>query len=251
LQELLETIHTILKQPHNATNVAVFQFPHLTTPPPSGPPPLAPHPPAGNRSSTPIINNNGNHQYQIPGYSPSAIATPVYAVTNVNPNVKNISHVQLMSTVSATASGLPLPLHLQIPAASQHPLTHVVLHNQRSGSQASSGYQSQSPVLEGDKSKNSSPQMSSGGTSSLEAEGGKSGIPWTERKDNSGSAVRVVTPLSFSNPGFTDRKPGSQSVDDLSSVGQKEEIESKKRYVKVESFFFTNFHKSDIFLPTG
>jgi len=83
--------------------------------------------------------------------------------------------------------------------------------------------------------------MSSGGTSSLEAEGGKSGIPWTERKDSSGSsgsAVRVVTPLSFSNPGFTNRKSGTQSVDDLSTVGlegsggaigSKDESEFKKR----------------------
>jgi hypothetical protein len=89
-------------------------------------------------------------------------------------------------------------------------------HSQRSGSQASSGYQSQSPVLEGEgKGKSNSQQM--GRMSSLEQGGDNAGAQ-RQGQDNGGLG-RVPTPLSFSNPGFTNRKSGSQSVDDLSSVG--------------------------------
>jgi len=203
LQEILETIHIWLKQPANATNVSIFPFPHVTTPAPTIPPPPAPIGlPMNHRGSAPLANNSQitNHQYQVPN-----VGTPIYAVSNVihnnaNPNVKNISQLN----TNWSGNGHQLPLQLQIP--NMNP-TQLMLNNQRSGSQASSGYQSQSPVLEGeDKNKK------------LQAKENINIHISNLNKSRICEGTEAVTALTFSNPVFT-RKSGSQSVDDLSSLG--------------------------------
>jgi hypothetical protein len=204
LQEILEVIHLHLKQPANATSVSVFPFPHVAKPAPSMPPPPAPlgipitH--RGSSSSSSSSNSQAlNHQYQVP----SAGGTPIYAVSNVihnnaNPNVKNISQL------NANWNNNPQhPLKLQIPNGAP---TQLMLNNPRSGSQASSGYQSQSPVLEGeDKNKKLQPNQNI----NIQIINANRGVA-----DNSDAGKA----LQFNNPVFN-RKSGSQSVDDLSSLG--------------------------------
>ncbi|OXA58440.1 ras GTPase-activating protein nGAP isoform X3 [Folsomia candida] len=216
LQEILETIHLWLKQPANATNIASFPFPpHVTTPAPTIPPPPAPlgvpMSYRGNNNNTPSSlhsqggsNNSSNHQYQVP-VGPS----PIYAVSsvlhnNANPNVKNISQMNNRNWVDNN-NGHQLALQLQIPQAAQ-PQTAVLSNNHRSGSQASSGYQSQSPVLEGDDKTKKAAVNANINT--------QIGHPQSNNRDETGN----TTALTFTNPTFH-RKVGSHSVDNLSSLG--------------------------------
>lgn len=254
MQELLETIHKWLEQPANATNVSMFPFPHLPSPPPSGPPPPAPLGiPMNHRFNNPLCNSNIanassnfngssqngshpphnpiNHQYHVPHHVVNGTATPIYAVTNVihnnsNPNVKNISQVQMnMNGGSCGGVGMgmtpPYPLQLQIPHSNSNPvgIATGVNNNQRSGSQASSGYQSQSPVLEGDDKSGKKPQMpSSHIKEQINAHINNINMRATEMQD-------ATTALTFNNPVFNRKVGGSQSVDDLSIVGTENKAE--------------------------
>lgn len=205
-----------MKQPANATNIASFPFPpHVTTPAPTIPPPPAPlgvpMSYRGNNNNTPSSlhsqggsNNSSNHQYQVP-VGPS----PIYAVSsvlhnNANPNVKNISQMNNRNWVDNN-NGHQLALQLQIPQAAQ-PQTAVLSNNHRSGSQASSGYQSQSPVLEGDDKTKKAAVNANINT--------QIGHPQSNNRDETGN----TTALTFTNPTFH-RKVGSHSVDNLSSLG--------------------------------
>lgn len=249
LQEILETIHKWLEQPANATNVSMFPFPQLPSPPPpSGPPPPAPahHLNHHFRFSNPLSNNNLNnnpaihHQYQIPHQTVNAVnaaaCTPIYAVSSVihnnsNPNVKNISQVQMNCTSNNNPP--PYPLQLQIPSHANvnmnvNPTTQFSnnnINNPRSGSQASSGYQSQSPVLEGsdDKAKKASTHIKD----QINAHINNINMRATEMQD-------ATTALTFNNPVFNTKVGriggGSQSVDDLSTVGVDKNNEEMSGY---------------------
>lgn len=144
----------------------------------------------------------------------NATPTPIYAVSSVihnnsNPNVKNISQVQMNlngNCIGPTGNGMPpYPLQLQIPHVNPN---QIGINNPRSGSQASSGYQSQSPVLEGDDKAN---KKSSHIKDQINAHINNINMRATEMQD-------ATTALTFNNPVFN-RKVGSQSVDDLSIVG--------------------------------
>jgi len=202
------------------------------------------NPPQMGHNSNNNNHHHHHHHYQVPHHVCSSTPTPIYAVSNVihnncNPNVKNISQVQMNA-----------PLQLQIPVTSATPslTSGNGSNNTRSGSQASSGYQSQSPVLEGeDKSK----------CQNIKEE--KVICPPVHHAKMSGSAQNKRRPehiysnnnnqhiknvvitngsssidksLNFSNPAFNRSKCGSQSVDDLSSLGVDHAKDSgyKRRY---------------------
>ncbi|CAL8143768.1 unnamed protein product [Orchesella dallaii] len=245
LQELLETIHKWLEQPANATNVSMFPFPHLPSPPPSGPPPPAPLGlPMNHRFSNPLCNNNNNsqainHQYQIPHHIVNAAATPIYAVSSVihnnsNPNVKNISQVQM--NMNGNCNGVPAyPLQLQIPHVNPN---QIGINNPRSGSQASSGYQSQSPVLEGEDKAN---KKTSHIKDQINAHINNINLRATEMQD-------ATTALTFNNPVFNSRKVGSQSVDDLSTVGveKNEDAQYPRRLARSSSSSDCEYSHSNV-----
>ncbi|ODM87508.1 hypothetical protein Ocin01_19175 [Orchesella cincta] len=183
----------------------MFPFPHLPSPPPSGPPPPAPLGiPMNHRFSNPLCNNNNsqaiNHQYQIPHHIVNAAATPIYAVSSVihnnsNPNVKNISQVQM--NMNGNCNGVPAyPLQLQIPHVNPN---QIGINNPRSGSQASSGYQSQSPVLEGEDKAN---KKTSHIKDQINAHINNINLRATEMQDANHS-------FNFYNPVFNSRKGGA------------------------------------------
>lgn len=277
LQELLETIHKWLEQPANATNVSMFPFPHLPSPPPSGPPPPAPLGiPINHRFNNPLCNsnianannNNGmasssscqqgphhptNHQYQVPHHV-NGTTTPIYAVSSVihnnsNPNVKNISHVQMNMNGSCGGMGMgigvpPYPLQLQIPHvnANQIGISNNINNNNRSGSQASSGYQSQSPVLEGDDKGKKLSSASSHIKDQINAHINNINMRATEMQD-------ATTALTFNNPVFNRKVGGSQSVDDLSTVGMEkngEEVVYPRRLARSSSSSDCEYNHSNI-----
>ncbi|CAG7716457.1 unnamed protein product [Allacma fusca] len=236
LQEILENIHLWLKQPANATNVSMFPFPHLTSPPPTVPPPPAPigihnihinHHPRVTAQNPQAVN----HQYQVPHHNnnncpnnSNSAPQPIYAVSNVihntsNPNVKNISQVHIP------------PLQLQIPPVPTVLGLNSNINNPRSGSQASSGYQSQSPVLEGCEEKSKK-------TPNEHVNDFKN--QYRERKESSekGSNQNSFNNANFENSNNNNnRKFGSQSVDDLSSLGVEpgDELGFKKRLTRSSS----------------
>lgn len=268
MQELLETIHKWLEQPANATNVSMFPFPHLPSPPPSGPPPPAPLGiPMNHRFANPLCNsnivnanNNGlaqapnpiNHQYQVPHHV-NGTATPIYAVSSVihnnsNPNVKNISHVQMNMNGSCGGMGMgmvpPYPLQLQIPHVnpSQIGVSSNNNNNQRSGSQASSGYQSQSPVLEGEDKSGKKGSAASHIKEQINAHINNINMRATEMQD-------AATALTFNNPVFNRKVGGSQSVDDLSTVGMEkngEEMVYPRRLARSSSSSDCEYNHSNL-----